>query len=100
MKTKLLKKIITSIKDPDPCKTCLVTPICSKDCDEKNKWTARINSLFVGFLIPIGIILIGVFYFCMGVVSIFFYFGLVDEAFVDKFNPFPIDEDYYDDYYY
>ena len=83
-----LKKIITAIKDSDPCKECLIRPICRSLCETKRNRNGRLNSYWVGFSPLIFVISISVYIFSFAIANVFYHFGLLTKKQVNVFDPF------------
>ena len=48
-----------------PCKTCLVKPACSKDCDEYNKFMKRLSELWSPIVVIISCIILMLTFFIL-----------------------------------
>lgn len=95
----LISKIIMLLKDPNPCKECLVVPICKETCSPKHKWESKTNSFFLPFQIILGFVLVVVFSCLYAVFVVLFYFGLIDETTLKRVSPIPHEWDEDDNFY-
>ncbi len=97
---KKLKKVFMLLKDPDPCKECLVKVICTEECKPKCSWNMRENSFLLPFLATGGMIIIIGMLYCFFVTLLLLRLGWIknDKA-LRRFDPFPHDVDMYDTFY-